>query len=63
MLFTKEELLLIADLVDKTPLQGTLHTLPAALSKLAAIRNKLQAMIETADEAVVKPKSIESRTM
>jgi len=64
-MFNTEELQIIADLLDRTPIQGTLHTLPAALSKLAQIRVKIQNMLDAEKTAkeVVKPKSIESRTM
>jgi hypothetical protein len=49
-IFTTEELRIIAQILDTTPVQGTLHTLPALLSKLTHIRIKLQGLIEAIDK-------------
>lgn len=55
-MFTKEEAQILADLIDKTPIQGNLQTLPIVLEKFAKIRVKLQALIEAEKEKeIVKP--------
>ena len=44
-MFTLKELRVLADIIDKTPFQGTIHTLPPALQEVTFIRMKIQDAI------------------
>jgi len=53
-MFTIKELELFARMIDNTPLQGTLLSLPVTLQEIMVARRKLQAVIdETKNPAVV----------
>lgn len=47
MLLSIEEMKLLVALINQTPLQGTLHTLPPILSKLLSIRKRLDDTIRS----------------
>jgi hypothetical protein len=54
--FTIKELKLMARLIENTPLQGTMLTLPATLQEILIVRQKLQTTIDEAE----RPKEAQS---
>jgi hypothetical protein len=58
--FTLEEYKTLAQIIDATPLQGTIHSLPPALSKLTLIRVKLQRLIEAAEKEYARNEKLQS---
>lgn len=53
-MFTLEEYKLLAEVIDITPMKGTIHTLPPLLSRLVQIRAKLQRAIEAEEKEYVQ---------
>ena len=54
-MFTIKELELFARMIDNTPLQGTLLSLPVTLQEIMVARRKLQAVIDETKNPVTSP--------
>lgn len=45
-MFTKQELQLLAKIINSTPLQGTIQTLPALLTEVVRLQKKVIELLE-----------------